>query len=923
MEKIYRSVFICVALTVSVFHVKAQNNTNVTISPDSISFDQLVTEIERATPYRFYFDPKLTEKAKFSISATDKDVVSVLGLAFSGTDFHFAIDSENKIYVTTGRDIMTDLPVDFFDIGAIPTSKVQSVAFDYTDYEKREKQKKLVESRLYSIGPKTTNMQGKGTLAGSVRDVTNSEPVIGASVYVENPLIGVATDQFGFYSITLPKGRHELKIKSVGMKSTIRQVIVYGDGKLEIELEQDVTPLKEVVIESEHDVKVTSLKMGVEQLDIKTMKNMPLALGETDIMKVVLTLPGVQTVGEGTVGLNVRGGATNQNLILFNDAVVYNPSHLFGFFSTFNPDVLKNVELYKSGITADYGGRLSSVLDVTSREGNLKKFSGSGGISPITGRISLEGPIFKGKTSFLFGARSTYSDWILSKLHDQNLKKSKASFYDLNLIITHKFNDKNTLYLSGYSSQDKFKLAGDTTYQYSDKNASAKWKHIFNNRLYAVATIGFSRYSYAIQSKVNPVNAFQLDFRVQQLNGKIDFNYYLNPKHTLTGGISSVRYNLAPGNYKPVGDQSLVTPDLLQHEQGQESAIYVGDNFEVSPKLSLYGGVRFSYYQYLGARDVYTYPPGSAKEESVIQDTLHYRSGKPIATFQGAEPRFSVRYSVSDNASVKLSYNRMRQYIQMLSNTTAITPTDIWKLSDNNIRPQIGDQYSAGFYQTLRRSTIDVSFEAYYKTMQNTPDYKNGAVLLRNHHIETDVVNARGKAYGAEFMIKKTSGKLNGWISYTYSRTFLQAKSPNESERVNDGKWYRASYDKPHSFNFVGNYKFSRRFNLSLNTTYSTGRPITLPLAKYELGGSTRLYYSDRNQYRIPNYFRVDASINVEGNHKIKKLAHSSWSFSVYNLTGRANAYSVFFRSENGQIKGYKLSIFAQPIPTITYNFKF
>jgi hypothetical protein len=923
MRRLYSWVFMCFVIATVAIPAAGQTSRLITGTYDSARFDELIRDIEKQTSYHFFYNQRLTDSVRVSLSFQNSDVTTVLGKLFANTGLHFAIDSRDNIFITEGREIMAGLPDDYFNEGKSQNRVQTASAFDYTEYEKREKQKKLVESRLYSIGAKSTNMVGNGTLAGSVRDASTGEPVIGAAVYVENPMIGISTDQFGYYSLTLPKGRHELKVKSIGMKSTIRQIMVYGEGKLEIELEQDVTPLKEVVIESEKDVRVTGVAMGLEKLDIKTMKNMPLALGETDIMKVVLTLPGVQTVGEGTVGLNVRGGATNQNLILFNDAVVYNPSHLFGFFSTFNPDVLKNVELYKSGITADYGGRLSSVLDVSSREGNLKKFSGSGGISPITGRLTLEGPLIKDKTSFLIGARSTYSDWILSKLNDPRLNDSKAAFYDVNLNVSHKIGDKDNLYLSAYTSRDKFKLDQDTTYSYSDRNASLKWKHIFNNRLFAVLTGGFSRYQYAVQSDANPVNAFNMNFKVQQLNAKVDFNYYLNAKHTISAGLSSVRYMLAPGNLQPEGNASLVVPDVLEDEQGQESAVYIGDNFEASPKLSLYAGVRYSFYQFLGPKTVYTYPPGAALDPSVIQDTLHYDKGKTIANYHGAEPRFSVRYSLTDKMSVKFSYNRMRQYIQMLSNTTAITPTDIWKLSDSHIQPQIGDQYSVGYYATLRKSTVDISVEGYYKTMENSLDYKNGAKLLLNHHVETDIVRAQGKAYGAEFMIKKAAGKLNGWISYTYSRTFLRAKSENESETVNDGAWYPSSYDKPHAVNLVGNYKFSRRFNFSVNTTYSTGRPITLPLAKYELGGSTRLYYSDRNQFRIPDYFRIDVSINVEGNHKVKKLAHSSWTFAVYNLTGRRNAYSVFFRSENGQVNGYKLSIFGEPIPTITYNFKF
>jgi hypothetical protein len=813
-----------------------QRRILVTGSYDSASFEQFAADIESKTECHFFFNPAALDSIKVTLNASAQPLTEILDELFLGKDVHYAIDNKAQIFITERRDITTELPLDFFGEAAAVASRPATIDFDYSAYEKREKEKKLEESKLYVIGKKTTNLQGTATMAGHVRDITNGEPVIGAAVYVENPTIGVATDQFGYYSITLAKGRHELHVKSVGMKSTIRQIMLYGDGSLGIELDEDVTPLKEVVVQSERDVRVTGLQMGMEKLDIKTMKNMPLALGETDIMKVVLTLPGVQTVGEGTVGLNVRGGATNQNLILFNDAVIYNPSHLFGFFSTFNPDVLKNVDLYKSGITADYGGRLSSVLDVSSREGNLKKFSASGGISPITGRLTLEGPIVKDRTSFLLGFRSTYSNWIMRQLDSDQLQESTASFYDMNLNVSHKINDNNHLYLSGYLSQDHFKLGEDTTYSYSDKNASVKWKHIFNTKLYAVLTGGFSRYNYSVTSDANPVNAFEMDFAVQQLSGKLDFSYFLNPKHTITAGLSTTRYSLEPGDLQPKGSESLVVPDVIQNEQGQESAVYIGDNFEISPKLSLYAGIRYSYYQYLGPHDVYQYAPGISKEESTIQDTLHYSSGNTIASYHGPEPRFSIRYILSNNASVKFSYNRMRQYIQMLSNTTAITPTDIWKLSDSYIQPQIGDQISIGFYKNLRgRNSVEFSVEGYYKTMENSVDFKNGAVLLLNPHIETDVVNAEGRAYGAEFMIKKGAGKLNGWITYTYSRSLLKANGATPNETVNQGAFYPSSYDKPHAVNFIGNYKFSRRVNFSLNVVYSTGRPITLPLAKYEL----------------------------------------------------------------------------------------
>ena len=885
------------------------------------TFDAVVQQLESQTDYHFFYDQRWTDTLTVSFEANQLSIDAVLPKLLAGTELRSAIDQNQNIFITRGRDLMTQLPDGYFPDKGKVQQKVEY--FDYSEYEKREKKKKSAEEKVYYIGVDNGNPQGTAAIAGHVKDVETGEPVVGASVYLEKPLVGVITDQFGYYSITIPKGRHTLLIKSIGMKQTKREVMLYSDGKLSIDLDQEITPLKEVVVTSDRDARVAGMKMGTDKLDIRVMKQMPLALGETDIMKVILTLPGVQSVGEGTVGLNVRGGASNQNLILYNDATVYNPSHLFGFFSTFNPDVLKTVELYKSGITADYGGRLSSVLDVHTREGNAKKISGSGGISPITGRLTIEGPIIKEKTSFLVGVRSTYSNWILRKVDNPQINRSSASFYDVNLAVTHKFNDSDNLYLSGYFSKDKFSFAADTSYSYSDRNLSLKWKHIFNNKFFGVITAGMSEYKYSLDGEEEvPTNSFTMNFGVAQYNIKGDFNYFLNEKHTITAGLSTIRYELNPGKFLPSGNSSDVNPDVMQREQGMESALYIGENFDVTPNLSLYGGLRYSFYQTLGPKDVILYEPGAPRDRNSMIDTVRYGSGN-VASYQGLEPRFSVRYLLGKNASVKVSYNRMRQYIQMLSNTTAITPTDIWKLSDTYIRPQVGDQYSIGFYKNFRNNLIETSVEAYYKDIKSTIDYKDGAELLLNRNIETDIVEAQGKAYGIEFLIKKAAGKLNGWITYTYSRSFLKMAGEFESETVNNGEYYSTAYDKPHAVNFIGNYKFSRRFNFSLNFVYSTGRPITVPYYKYEIGGSQRVFYSDRNEERIDDYIRTDISINVEGNHKIKKLAHSSWTLAVYNLFGRSNPYSVYFTSEKGVIKGYQLSIFAQPIPTITYNFKF
>jgi hypothetical protein len=885
-----------------------------------LPFDRLVHMIEQNSSYRFYYDRKVTDSVSVNITLDKQSVSEMLDEVFTGTMLQYAIDGDNRVFITYGRQILTELPAGFFGQNA---GGVQASSFDFCLYEKKEKELKLAETRVHYIGRNTGQKEGTATLAGNVRDAHTGEPLIGASVFVENPLVGVTTDQFGYYAVTISRGRHELKIQSIGMKSASRNIMLFSDGRFDIELEENIKPLKEVVVEAERDAHIRGMQMGMEKLDIKTMKQIPIALGETDIMKVVLTLPGVQSVGEGTVGLNVRGGSANQNLLLFNDAVVYNPSHLFGFFSTFNPDVLKNVELYKSAIQADYGGRLSSVLDVHTREGNLKKFSGSGGISPITGRLSFEGPLIKERTSFIIGARSTYSGWLLGQLDSRQLRNSTASFHDVTLSVSHKINDNNNIYLSAYSSKDKFRLNNDTAYHYSDRNGSVKWKHLFSNRFYGVLTAGFSEYNYAVDSERNPVNAFTMDFAIRQINAKADFSFFPNSRHTINAGISSIRYNLAPGQLKPLGKESMIAPDILENEQGMESALYLSENFEVNHQISLYVGLRYSFYQYLPPRAIYLYAEGLPRQRGNITDTIRYTGHRAISSYHGAEPRISVRYMVSKGASIKLSYNRMRQYLQMLSNTTAINPTDIWKLSDPYIKPQVGDQISLGYYQYLKGNTIETSFETYIKGTGNLTDYKNGARLLLNHHLETDVVAGEGKAFGMEVMAKKMSGKLNGWASYTYSRSFIRTQGTFSDETVNGGAYYPSNHDKPHAANIIANYKFNRRFNFSLNVVYSTGRPVTLPVAKYEVDGTSRIHYSARNQYRIPDYFRTDISVNIEGNHKVRKLAHSSWTFAVYNLLGRANPYSIYFVSENGKITGYKLSIFARPIPTITYNFKF
>lgn len=906
------------------FCLQAQNREEffVTGNYQNKSFEDFRTDVQRQTGLHFYFQKGTLDSLVVNLQADRLEIQQALDLVFAGTNIRFAIDDQRHVFVVRNKEIQARLAPGFLEEPEVTPRA--STAIKYYTGEQHTAEVLLAEGKQYDIGKRTNPIgTGDATVAGHVKSASSGEPIAGASVYIENPFTGVATDQFGYFALTIPKGKYDLIVKSIGLKNTRRRIVLYGDGKIDIEMLEDVTSLKELVVEAEKDKNVSGLQMGVDKLDIKTMRKIPVALGELDIFKVMLTLPGVQTVGEASTGLNVRGGATDQNLILLNDAVIFNPAHLFGFFSAFNPDLVKSAELYKSTIPAQYGGRISSVLEVNTKEGNKKKITGSGGIGPITGRLILEGPIIKDKSSFLIGGRSTYSNWLLSKIPNDLVKNSRASFYDLNATVNHELNENNTIYATGYYSSDRFTLNGDTSYHYRNTAATLKWKHNFTNKLYNVLTGSYSAYDYQISSTENPVNAFTLSYGLNQFNVKTNFNYFPNPKHSFDFGASAILYTVKPGSYLPGGSSSSVERDVLPKERGIESAIYIGDQFEITSKLSVYLGLRYSLFSFLGPHDKFLYAVGQSKNPESIIDTVSYAKGKSIATHHGPEYRFSVKYMLTGSASVKLSFNRSRQYIQMLSNTTSISPTDVWKLSDSYIQPQIGDQISLGFYKNLRSNTIETSVEGYYKRMQNALDYKGGAKIILNRAIETDVVNASGAAYGVEFMVKKLSGKLNGWVSYTFSRSLLKTEGRYESETVNNGKYYASNYDKPHAVNVISNYKFSHRVSSSFNLTYSTGRPITLPIGKYYSDGSYRVLYGPRNGARIPDYFRIDLSVNIEGNHKIKKLSHSSWTIGVYNVTGRKNAYSVFFDSKNGVINGYKLSIFGAPIPTITWNFRF
>ncbi|HUS02986.1 MAG TPA: TonB-dependent receptor [Chitinophagaceae bacterium] len=920
LRSILLLLFILVCSVVSGQERKAEL---ISVNLKNVSIDNLVLDIEQKTSYHFYYDRTQFDSLTITIAADQQPVDEVLKQVFKKTNFYAAMDADHHVFLTRGETISTGFPS--AKSYESPDSLKRSVALFAEKDKNNSAIKPFAENKVYEIGIRTNTIkEGKATLSGYIYSATTNEPLAGASINMEDGRTAAITDQQGYYSFTLPKGRHVLTIKSPGKKTAKRQLVAYANGTLPIELEDEVKMLKEVIVSSQKDRNVNTPQMGMERLTIKTIKQVPTVFGEADVLRVIQTLPGVKSVGEASTGFNVRGGATDQNLILFNDETIYNPSHFFGFFSAFNSEIIKDVQLYKSSIPSKYGGRLSSVLDITGREGNKKKLSGSAGIGLLTSRINLEGPIKKDRSSYIIGGRTTYSNWLLKLLPENSgYKNSSANFYDVNLLLSQKIDEENDLYFTGYFSNDKFRLNRDTTYGYNNAILSVKWKHAFNKKLDAFFTTGFDRYQYENSSIHNPVNAYKMSFDISQLNLKTDFTYTFESKHILNFGLTSILYKLNPGIFNPLGTASLVVPVHIRREQALESALYIGDWYDITSKLSLNTGVRYSIFNYLGAQKVNLYVPGLPRDESTFLRTDEYGSGQFIKTYHGPEIRLSAKYAFTEDFSVKTGYNTLRQYIHMLSNTTAISPTDIWKLSDPNIKPQTGYQVSLGLFKNFKSDAIETSVEVYFKNLKNYLDYKSGATLVLNQHIETDVINSKGKAYGAEIMIKKKTGKLNGWVSYTYSRTLLKMDDPNIAAVVNRGEYYPANSDKPHDATLVSNFAINHRLSLSLNVLYSTGRPITLPIGRFYYGGSQRALYSDRNAYRIPDYFRSDFSMNIDGNHKVHQRTHNSWTIGVYNLTARKNPYSVYYTSENGMINGYKLSIFGSAITFINFNIKF
>jgi len=923
---------ILLALVILFFQLSYAQNSDekVSITFTDQTLENAIKSIEASTSYKFYFDPVWLNSNKILItgSYTDIKIDDLLDKILSKTDLNFIILNK-KIILTLNSTIHNDLPANYFpdapaeidnNISANPDNPVF-----YQQYDSLNTYSVTKKASIVFIGKENKDLTKKNfTVSGSVKNEETGKPEANIYIKVRNKNISTSSDPDGNYTLQLPRGINVIEIKSLSHKDVTKTLMVYDDGTFDINLNDKSNQLDEVVINKKGKRQTETAVSGLVSIDIEGIKNVPLILGERDILKVATTFPGIKTTGEGSAGFNVRGGKDDQNLILLDNAVLYNPQHFLGFFSAINPYTAKKADIYKGSIPADFGGRLSSVFDITTKNGNPEKFSGEGAIGPITSNLMISTPIIKNKSSIIVGGRATYSDWILKSLDDENLKNSQAGFYDGILKYNYNINGNNTIEATAYYSHDRFSLSSDSIYKYSNRLASVKWDHTFNKKSKAALIFTNSEYKFNIDYDSNDVNSFDFGYKVNESQLQLKFNYQLTPKHNLSYGIASKLYNISPGYQHPKSPESLLISTDIEKERALESAIYLADSYKLSDKLLLDLGLRYSYYAALGEANVNSYQEGLPLSNETVTGTTYYKKNEVIKTYGGFEPRLAARYFITEDFSIKAGYDMTRQYIHLLSSNVTQSPTDTWKLSDSNVAPQTAQQISLGLFKNLKDEEYEVSLEGYYKRSKNILDYKVGAQLVLNENVETELLQGEGKSYGVELLLKKTTGRLNGWIGYTYSRALIKLDSQFNSEKVNNGNYFPANFDKPHDLSAILNYKFTRRYSLSTNFLYQTGRPITYPIGTFQYGNSEYTLYSDRNAYRIPDYIRLDIGINIEGNHKIKKLAHSFWNISVYNVLGRNNPYSIYFvTDQNGKVKGYKTSIFSIPVPSITYNFKF
>lgn len=790
--------------------------------------------------------------------------------------------------------------------------------------------KKIITFLVVLLSAISCFAQDKFTLSGTIIDANSNETLIGVNVVIPQLKTGVTTNEYGFYSITVPQGTYSVQISYLGYQTIEESINLNQNIKNNFNLHSNETALKEVIItDNKTKTDIKKPEMSVNKLSISAIKKMPVVLGEVDVLKSILLLPGVTNAGEGASGFNVRGGGADQNLILLDEATIFNSSHVFGFFSVFNPDAIKDLKLYKGGIPARYGGRASSVLDIYQKDGNSKGFHVNGGIGLISSRILAEGPLVKDKGSFLIGGRSSYAHLFLKLSEEQ--KNNSAYFYDLNTKLSYKLDSNNSLYLSGYFGRDVFSLNKSFTNIYGNATVNLRWNHLFSEKLFSNLSLIYSDYYYGLDLDFI---GFKWDSGIKNYNVKYDFKNYISDKFKLNYGVNGIYYEFNPGTIKPSDANSGINFDQLDKKYAFEPALYINADHEISDKIALSYGLRYSMFYRLGQSTVNIYEndnPVTFNSELQIYEkatpigTKFYDRNKVMQSYNYLEPRFSLAYQINDDQSVKASYNRMVQYLQLISNTTSPTPLDVWTPSDSFIKPQIADQVALGYFKNFQEGMYSLEVESYYKEVQNRLDYIDGANLIANKAIEQIILNGQLRSYGLEIMFRKNEGKFNGWISYTLSKSEQQTRGRTPIETgINNGQWYNSVYDKLHNIAITSSYNLNEKWSFGANFALQTGQPITYPVGQYDYLGINVPSYGLRNENRLPAYHHLDIAATLTPKNNKDRQWKGEWVFSIYNLYNRKNAASINFRqnSDTGINEAVKTSIFGV-VPAVSYNFKF
>jgi hypothetical protein len=777
----------------------------------------------------------------------------------------------------------------------------------------------------------TLAAQSTYSIRGTVKDAKNGETLLGATVFLKGTTNGAVTNPYGFYSLTALKGHYTLVVSYMGYEELSKEITLNQDQVIDFELVEASNQLDEVVVTAEEPERINIRKpqMSVSKLNAATIKQIPAVLGEVDVIKSIQMLPGVTNSGEGTAGFNVRGGAADQNLVLLDEAIIYNTSHFFGFFSVFNNDAIKNVKLYKGDIPAKFGGRVSSVLDVHQKDGNSKHFELNGGIGLISSRLTAEAPLFADKGSFLIAGRSSYAHLLMKGIEE--IKDDKISFYDLNLKTNYKVNKNNRLFLSGYFGRDVFDLSNIVENRYGNASGNLRWNHVFNDKLFSNLSFIYSKYDYRII-----LDFIKLDWiaNIKNYNIKYDFGYYVNNKLKVDFGISGILHNLNPGEVRPTFGDSNVNYLKLDQKRAFESGLYANAEHQLTDKLTLTYGLRYSRFNRLGGQNITNYRNnmpvtynktlGIYEEGEAIGETF-LKKNESIKTYDNFEPRFGLSYQLNTASSVKVSYTRSTQYMHLLSNTVAVTPVDVWAPSGKYIKPQKSNQYAVGYYKNLKDNIYSLEVETYYKTVDNRIDYVDGSDLIGTNTIETEILNGEARAYGLEFLLRKNKGRFTGWLAYTLSKS--EQRTPGGIAGglgINNGRWYNTPYDRTHDFSVTGAYKLNDNWRFSANAVFQTGRPVTYPDGQYEYEGLSIANFSDRNANRLPAYHRLDLSATYSPKKNADRKWQGEWVFGIYNAYNRKNAAAIRFgqNDQTGLNEATRTAIFGI-IPSITYNFKF